>query len=239
MGWIFDIFLIIIFSLVVTIDTKRGFVRAVWGFARAAASVMLSLIFGSPVGMLFNKLFMLDAVTDTVYATLEPMVSFTNGSYDVSSVFENNEAFSNLLSRFGVTAESLQAHFGNASNATQDTVREMAEHIATPVADTLSTVLGFVAVFVVAMIALYIVGKVVDLLAKLPVIKTLNAFLGAVFGAASGLIYVWVICLAFSLVIEYRVAGQTIDSLIGIIKDSYLFNVFCNISPFDFIHIGL
>lgn len=239
MHWIFDIFLVLVFVLVLVIDTKRGFVKAVWGFARAAASVILSLIFGGALGVLFYKIFMLDAVTTTVYSTLEPLIGLTNGSYDISAVFEGNEGFTALLARFGVTAESLQEKFGGITNATQDTVREMAEHIAAPIADTLSTVLGFVVIFIVSMIALYIVGKVVDLLAKLPVIKTLNSFLGAVFGAASGFIYVWIICLVLGMIIEYRVAGQTTDSLILMVKDSYIFNFFCRFSPFDFIHIGL
>ena len=239
MHWIFDIFLVLIFALILVIDTKRGFVKAVWGFARAAASLVLSLMFGGALGMLFYKIFMLDAVTNTVYSTLEPIIGLTNGSYNISAVFEGHEGFSELLARFGVSAESLEATFGGFTNATQDTVREMARTIAAPIADTLSTVLGFVVIFVVAMIALFIVGKVVDLLAKLPVIKTLNSFLGAVFGAASGFIYVWIICLVFSMIIEYRAAGQTTDSLVLMVKDSYIFNFFCKFSPFDFIHIGL
>lgn len=239
MHWIFDILLVFIFALIVFIDSKRGFVKAAWGFVRAAASVILSLMFGGALGGLFYRIFMLDAVTNTVYSTLEPTIGLTGGSYDISAVFEGNEQFSALLARFGVTAESLQDKFGSITNATQDTVREMAENIAAPIAETLSTVLGFVVIFVISMIALFVVGKVVDLLAKLPVIKKLNSFLGAVFGAASGFIYVWIVCLVFSMLIEYRVAGQTTDSLVLMVKDSYIFNFFCSFSPFDFIHIGL
>lgn len=239
MNWIFDILLVVIFALIVFVDTKRGFVKAVWGFARAAASVILSLMFGSAVGLLFNKIFVLNTVTNTVYAALEPVIGLTNGSYNISAAFEGNAGFADLLSRFGVTAESLQAKYGEFANATQDTLREMAEFIAKPIADTLSKLLGVVVIFLISMIALYIVGKVVDLLAKLPVIKTLNSFLGAVFGAASGFIYIWIICLVLSMVIEYRVAGQTTDSLVLMVRDSHLFNFFCKFSPVDFIHIGL
>jgi uncharacterized membrane protein required for colicin V production len=239
MNWLLDIALVSLFLIIVIIDAKRGFVKAVWGFARAIASSVLAVMFGGALGTLLYKVFILDAVTDTVYATVVPMIDLSNGAYNVAGLFERMpDGFADLLSRFGVTPESIEGLFGSITHATESNVREMAQRIAEPIADVISTVLGYVIIFLIAMIALFIVGKVVDLLSKLPVINTLNSFLGAVFGAASGFIYLLVICLLIGVFVEYGLAGESTEALSSIAQDSYIFRFFCRFSPVDFININ-
>ena len=232
MNWLLDIALVSLFLIIVIIDANRGFVKAVWGFARAIASSVLAVMFGGALGTLLYKVFILDAVTDTVYTTVVPMIDLSNGAYNVAGLFERMpDGFADLLSRFGVTPESIEGLFGSITHATEANVREMAQSIAEPV-------LGYVIIFLIAMIALFIIGKVVDLLSKLPVINTLNSFLGAVFGAASGFIYLLVICLLIGVFVEYGLAGESTEALSSIAQDSYIFRFFCRFSPVDFININ-
>jgi hypothetical protein len=245
MYWLFDIFLIAIFLFFVLFNSKRGFVKAVWGFAKCAVSVLLSLTLGKAFGF-GVELFIRKIFTGTVYAEIEPMIGESNGYYNISELFDGHKGFSAVISRFGANSEALEMKFGEVTNGTQSTVYEMSEQIATPIADTVSTILGILLIFVVSMIVLTVLGKVidllaklVDLLAKLPIVKTFNSVFGAVLGAISGFVYVWIICLVFGVFIEYRIAENTLDGLLLIVKDSYLFNFFCNFSPIDFINIGL
>ncbi|MBO7375506.1 MAG: CvpA family protein [Clostridia bacterium] len=125
------------------------------------------------------------------------------------------------------------------------------EHLIKPLLDGVITdeklltlaskICGYLAVFLVSSVALFVLGLFIDKAKDSLNLKKLDAALGAVMGLFIGLIAVFVICLAVSVIVELNLSGflgEKIAALRGLADDSYVFRFFCQISPFDYINIS-
>jgi uncharacterized membrane protein required for colicin V production len=64
-------------------------------------------------------------------------------------------------------------------------------------AEVLSIAIAIIGLFLVLLIAIKIVFRLLDLVAKLPVLKQANGLLGGIIGACEGFIWCWVFALVF------------------------------------------
>ena len=104
-----------------------------------------------------------------------------------------------------------------------------------------SKICGYLAVFLVSSIALFILGFFIGRVKDSLGLKKLDAALGAVMGLCIGLIFIFVICLAVSVIVELNLSGylgEKIEALRKLADESYVFRFFCQISPFDYINIS-
>ena len=102
----------------------------------------------------------------------------------------------------------------------------------------LSTVSGYIVVFLAAFILLTVIGFIVKKGAKTPVFADANRFLGALLGIISGIIYVWVSCWILSFIVEKNLAGDATTDIQDLVRNSRLFSFFCNISPFQYLGLA-
>lgn len=235
---IIDLILLAFFALIILIYALRGFAKSVWGIIRVGASVVAAFLFGGIVGSWLKDIFIHSAISSATREALVPMVSRLNDSFDLSDLFARLPAeFSGLLERCGADLSGLSETFGKLTSATEEEFNQLSERIAEPLADTVSKCAGYVLTFLIVSILLSIIWVVVDGITKLPVVKSVNRFLGALFGAAAGLIYLWIICLVLGLISESSAAGETLETLRSQASSSVIVQFFCAISPFDFVNI--
>lgn len=102
----------------------------------------------------------------------------------------------------------------------------------------LANILGYVAVFVISIIIMSIAGFLIKYWCNSKSLKAVNHALGALLGIVAGVIYVWIICIAISFLVEKQLAGDATETIRKIAEESFVFKFFCKISPLEYININ-
>ena len=98
-----------------------------------------------------------------------------------------------LLQRFGADVDQIAEDYGAITAGTEETVRELSERISHSITDVLSRVLAFLGLFLASILVLSLISWLLGLVARLPVLKQLNGFLGFLCGVilAAGFLFVF------------------------------------------------
>ena len=240
MEYVFDIFLLLVWALVIAINTKNGFVKSVWGSVTVFGAYVISYAFGPAVGELICGDYILPRVTEYTFEILQNLASSVEGSYDISSLFTNlPEEFIILADNCGANIDQLSEQFASAVTIPSEQLRELAQTIALPVSRTISNAIGMIVVFFAAMLALAVVGIVVKIIAKLPVIKTIDGVLGFFLGLLKGVVVVSILCVVVAVFVESGFLNGNVGVYFKMLtENSYIFRFVCAISPIDFINIS-
>lgn len=240
MEYIFDIFLILILLLVIALSTKRGFVRSVWSSVTMIGAFVIAYIFGPVLGEWICYSYVLPYITEHTFEVLTGLVSVGEGSYDISELFTNLPAeFIELAANCGADIAELQERFVSAITVPTEQLHDLASSISLPVSLTLSNAIGIIAVFFAAALALALIGLVVKIITKLPVLKTLDGILGFLFGIIKGIVVVCIMCVVVAIFVESEFLNGNVGVYFKMLtEDSYIFRIVCEFLPVDFINIS-
>lgn len=240
MEFIFDIFLFLVLILVILISTKRGFVRSVWASVTIIGAFALAYTFGPALGDYFCSEFILPKVTEYVYELINGMTGVAEGGLDFSEFFATlPDEFIIMSESFGVSLDALREEFLSVMVVSQDEVYELASSIALPISSTISHLIGIIVAFFASVIVLTIIGFIVKIISKIPVIKTLDGILGFIFGIIKGIVIISMICVVAAVFVESEFMNGSIGAYFRTLTEcSYIFRFFCAFSPVDFINIG-
>ncbi|MBO4322823.1 MAG: CvpA family protein [Clostridia bacterium] len=242
MNFILDLVLILLFALIVFVYIKRGFLRSVIRVIEIAAAGVAAYFFGGKVADLYAKSAIAQSISGSVKTGLEKLLT-NNGTaekpvFDLSSLFSSMpEKFRNMIEVSGISEESLSESFGGLKEATAIDLSSLADKIAGPLTNTVCKVLGYVTVFVVALIIFMILGWLICQVVELPGLKKLDGTLGGILGVFIGTVYVGVICLIIGLLVEKQLLGDYNSSVKTLAENSFLLRLFCKGSPFGFTNI--
>lgn len=103
-------------------------------------------------------------------------------------------------------------------------VNSLIEYMATFVADLCIMGIAVVICFIFVRVGLAIGVGVLDLVAKLPILKTANKWAGFIVGLIKGVLIVWLIC----LVVPFMMMIPGLDALNTLIEESALMQLFYN-----------
>lgn len=166
------------------------------GFVRTAASLFTSIIsagvaykYARPLALRADEAF----VNEKVSAALTDAVS-SNIASGVKSVLDALPDY--VLKLAGGAVEELAASLAagaNASGASERLFEALEKAIIIPA----STLVAFLAIFVLCRLILSIAVSLTDAVFKLPVIRKLNGFLGGLAGALKGTIGAFVVAAVF------------------------------------------
>lgn len=240
MPWLLDILFGLIFILVIVIGVQRGFVRSIWGTVTLVGAFIIAYLFGPAFGTYICENYILKYVTEYVHAEISGISASGGGLYDISALFDNlPEQFTELISNCGADIESLEMQFNDAVTVSRDELFEFATDIARPISITISHALAIVLIFIVSLLALWLIGLVVKAIVKCPIIRSLDRFLGFLFSILNGIVIVWMISIILGIFVEKGfMEGESAEALYKITSSSYIFNFFCDLSPIDFININ-
>ncbi len=239
MSFLLDIFLTLVFLIIVVFVTDKGFVRSIWSTVTIVGAFVLAYIFGPIIGSWICDTFVLNAITEYAFDIVEKLISEQSGRYDISSLFDTlPEEFVQLIENCGADLEQLASEFNNAMTIPKEDLYGFAESVALPISRTVSNAAGIVVIFVLSAIALWLTGILVKALVRLPLIHELNGILGFLLGLAEGLVIIWVLCLAISVFAESGfMEPASVNVINSLTERSYIFKFFCNLSPVNFINI--
>ena len=230
-GLIIDIVLLITTVVTVVRYTCKGAVKAVFSFAKTFLAILLAYLLRKPAAMLLNGLFMEKSVTGWVYDSLySAYQGIEPDGIDIVKLYNDMPSFfTKILSGFGLDAEGLDAAFNSLPYATEEEITALSQSIGTSIANMLSTIIGFIAVFLLAIVVLSIVVFILDKLTHLPVINFANKLLGGAIGVLISLLVIWIV----SVIAEFLVNG--IGPLVptvfneSLIEDSFILKTMKNV----------
>lgn len=195
MNFLLDVLFLAIVVLTVVRCTVRGFVRSIMHLVSLIAAFLSAYYFTPPVALWLEENFFAERIAGQVANAVEGMALRNGEWFNLSRLFADMPAdFAALLQRYGADSAALGERFGGLETAGAQSTGELAASIARPVVSGLSNVTAFILLFVAAIFVCSLIGWLLDLIVKLPVLRTANRLLGFVLGvicaALLGVIFV-------------------------------------------------
>lgn len=176
MSAILDIILIMIVAVFVIIGVKRGFVRSVSGFIVYIFSFNIANAFYVFIAKYIDKIAFIAELKSGV------------GAEEAQIITDGAPGFVDRLSNIG-------NYIFSGSMEDLQSAQGMLNFI---IGDTLSCLISFIAIFIVALLVLKLIAHLINSIAKNTIgLRQLNAVLGGVFGAVCGLFWAWVFAKLF------------------------------------------
>ena len=201
MSWL-DILVIIIMGLCILIGMWRGFIRTVLGFVNFILAIVLTNMFYPHMGRFLRGIDgLFDALTQSIRSGL---------GLDAAIYAESRAAQIEIINALPIPGNFRDALIENNTPVIHYALGAVgfADYIAAFLAGIVINIISMVVVFILIFAVLAIIARILNVVAKLPVINTLNKLLGAATGAIWGLLLTWLI---LGVVVIYFSANTTVN----------------------------
>lgn len=194
MAYILDGAVILIFILAIIIGCHRGFMKSVVQLVGCILAVLLANMLSPLVaGGLFDSFAseQLQTTLSSNMATVEPE-AVTGG---IGKVLDKlPQPVVHALEAYGLgTPEDMLQKVQDSLTGGKDAVAEaVVVGVIRPVAVSLLRALCFAILFILFMIAVFIIARIIGRVFRLPLLKQMDGLLGAVIGAAEGILLIFV-----------------------------------------------
>lgn len=181
-----DIIILIIISAAALLGYKKGFAKAVFNLGYHIVALIVATVSYPMVTSALKGTKLYTIIFDAIFKKA------SEGN------FINVEALPEFL-----------------RETAQSGVNAVAQNTATTITDLIVTILSIVIIFIAVKLLLGIIAKVLDLFAKLPVIKSFNKLGGFLFGALSGAIIVYIILAVLTMIPDSAVTKFVTESTVA------------------------
>ncbi len=239
MSWILDIGLVIVFALCVWRGHRKGLIKALTGVIAFLLAAAVALLLSTVVaGIVYDK-----TVEPPVVTAIEEVLgeggSLAQGA---DKALEALPAFlQNLLEKADIV--SGQDIVGKLTDQADTTsfAQQISDQVVRPPAMKLLKAICTLLLFIVGLLAAHIALRLLNVLAKLPLLKQLNKSLGLVAGVLSGVLWV----LFFSCVLQVVAAVSGPDAVINqtVVEQTHLLSWINGLNPLSgtlqsILHLG-
>ena len=236
MGALLDVVSVVILVVCIWSAARRGFVKTIIGFVGTLLAVAAAAIFGPAAASVIRV------------RLVGPFFERTVGDYlmtYMSGVGESAEAFAEqfnqllaampevleaYLRRFSVSPEEVRQSFEASSLESAKDAAVSA--ISTPLSQAVSNALGFLLVFVAALLLIKLLTVLLDTAAKLPLLRSVNKGLGVALGAVQGVLIVLVFAGVMTHLAPFLENYMTTAFDANTISSTLVFKYFYELSPF-------
>ena len=188
---------VLLFVLLVSIISgkKNGLIKMILDFF----SYIIAFICAWALSPMINKWLSEQVFYKPVYTRIDAAISNVDVVGGVESIIRSvSEKFSHIIQAFHIDMNEIAE---GAAVQQENIVAEIAESLSSSVSLGISQAVAFAGIFVAALIVLRFVGVLLNGVAELPIISTVNGFGGAFLGAAKGLLSCWLVVQAGVLVL--------------------------------------
>ena len=230
MSLLIDVIVIVAFACCLIRGINRGFIKGIIGLAVVIAALIGAVRLSPAIAVKLNDKFIHNAVVSSAKEDI-PDVSVD------TLVNEMPQAFKNVLNRFGTKTEDVGTLYDNFNDGeTEQSKRDkIAELMGAPLAKGISKALAFLLVFVVLYLLLFVISLIICAIAKLPILRGIDKFLGGVSGARSGLLLAWGLSIAISALIPHLSVLYDGIALDNVVDNSKIVKFLGEIDPFNFL----
>ncbi len=227
---LYDAIAVGILLMTVSKSSRIGFAQTITSFLGRIAAFFAALFVGKGGSRLIYKLFLDNRITKF----LEESIS---DSASVSDIVESLEIAADTLPDFvanlyGISNKRfLEESIGNSI---VDVVSVLEREIVEPAVTGFIHIILFLITFAVLCFLVHHFSKAVGLVFKLPVIKSVDRFLGAVLGILQGCINLYLVALLLRFIL-YFIGDPPAFLNENIIMDTFLWSKIYEFNPFDFL----
>jgi uncharacterized membrane protein required for colicin V production len=204
MSLIIDITIILTAVTTIYLGATRGFVKSVMGFTSLLIGIVAVYFFTAPAADWLNENLIRSWVESIVDDSITGIITAGESRLELSKIIEDRpDALDAVAIRFGYNLDEIEEYYVSALRGETDSIAltKLTSYIAGPTANAISNAAGAIGVFLATMIILKIITFILDLICRLPVLNTLNTFLGFLFGVASAVVKAWIISnMAYALI---------------------------------------
>lgn len=194
MSLIFDAVLLISSAIIIISGTVRGFVKSVMQLASGVASALAAYALTTKYSAVVSEKYLLEPITSGIEGTIESLVIKNGDGFNLTKLFEDKpDAFLQIVNRYGADMDELEGIFGTSDSAVKEALHSLSVKIAAPVADALASVITFTLIFAASLLVLGLITWILDLIFKLPVLRTANKVLGFIFGLIGAALMCWLL----------------------------------------------
>lgn len=227
MSLVLDLIVVTLLVLGVILGVKRGFVRTIIEVVGCLLILFVATTAAEPVSTLIYEKSARPAIENAVVSgigdddTSDPDTTVDKTFNALPGVATN------LLNTFGVTPASVKKTLGDTSQQTAQTIAKQVGEMAARPLIALIRVVFVVLLFAIGMVLIGLLAGVANKLAKhIPVVGTLNSWLGGVAGLLKGLAVAFVVANLLMLLLSLSsngILGVTVQDA----ERSMLFSRFC------------
>ena len=169
----------------ILVCAKRGLIKSAIHFCKTLLAFVFAYLFGSKLGRFVCEKWISAPVHDWVHGKLEGIYQQTADGMNVDKL---TEAFPDF-----VMTEEVKASLQNANGSGEQLIDEMTSTIATPAANVISNIIGYVGVFLISLVLLWVAAAILTKLVEhIGFLHTVNTVLGGVLGLLIALIVLFV-----------------------------------------------
>ncbi|MBO5274659.1 MAG: CvpA family protein [Clostridia bacterium] len=232
MSILFDLILIVVAAICIISGVRRGFIRSVINIVTLAAAVICAYMFMPAVSAYLHEEFIEESVSAPVEEELAGMAGGDESG--LAQLFADSPAaLSELVGRYNTELADVVAYYEEAvAEGAQEMLENLSRYISEAAAKTVSDLTAFLLIFAAVVILLKLVGWLLDLIFKLPVLSTLNRVLGIVFGIICAYLYMSVLAVvivkgipALSSIFPEQFATASVENTM-VLKWIYEYNIF-------------
>jgi uncharacterized membrane protein required for colicin V production len=215
MSIIFDVLTVIIIIAIIWSSAKKGLVRSVIELAGYIASLIVAAVLSIPVGN-WIYLHLLKTFFDNQAAGY--ISSLTGGA---------REAFGQFLTQYNLSSDLLSGAAKSSGDALNGAVMSGVGAIG----QIVGRGIAFVIIFLVCMILVRIIARLANIINRLPVIRGVNKFGGALIGVVKAALVMFVLCTIIAFMIPLFAVQKNPPFTNTTINNTYLFKYIYQVNP--------
>lgn len=187
MNWILIAALAII-AVLGFIGLKKGLIKMVFSLVSTIVALLVAMLF-SPVvaGMMKSN----DAIVGFFDEKISAIIDFTSEEAEEDTESEQTSLIEALP--LPETFKETLMENNTAESYISMQAKNFEEYVCRQITNVIINAIAFVITLILAIIALAILCNALNLLAKLPLLKQINAAAGLAAGVAEGLLLVWIL----------------------------------------------
>lgn len=220
---------IAILAIGAIIGWKKGFVDMLFGAVSMILALILAVIIAPKLGAAVQQN---EGIMDKLTVKVSEVLNLEELAVEVPDAdgLVENLNLPDVIKEKITSAEFMEKI--NIDTFAEDATGKMANAVAVFLAKTIITAVCFVVVFIVALILLYLLNKVLDVFAKLPLLKQANQIAGLALGVCQSVLVIWM----FFAVITMIGGSEFGQTMFGYISDSKLLDfLYKNNIPMNYI----
>ena len=241
-----DAVVIALFVFSVYRGIKKGFVKTAFKLVIVAAALIIAYKFSPVLTEYVKSTPTYESITGSVRQSVSQSISRAFAVEDDGSEASDTSQASDkgtssgllpdLISKAVIDTDAIREKYQESLSQGAVNISEITdEFIITPAAQFICRSLCFAVLFIVSVILLNLLVLLLDLIFKLPVLKSMNKVGGAAMGTVSGILKVFIFCTLVEIALLYFEVSQ-IGFVRGIENNTLLFKEFLKYNPLSFLY---
>lgn len=226
-----DLVLLAIIVLCAFKHYRSGLMCSVLNFGKLIIGVLCASAFGRPLGSFISQNAVHPQLSEMLYQKISSAVSKGDS---LSEFFESvPDSLASAIKLFGGDISELRAKYSDAENC-ESVLRDIASTVSEPISDTVSGIVAYATVFVIA-VALVSIAVLLLKQIKLPIITRFDKWLGLALGLCLGLLISSMLSTAIYSLLELVAATECNADIMNVYEMSFAFKFIYKLRIFEFI----